>query len=89
MPEDILWNALNEHWFKLTEYIQEIVDLVIRYVRVNRYCEYHESYRHCDLILDRGQDTRLEFFEKYHYLEDQIQEMHRKAQEEQEIIRDK
>jgi hypothetical protein len=88
-PEDILWNALNEHWFKLTEYIQEVADLVIGYVRVNRYCEYHESYRHCDLTLDRGPDTRLEFFEKYHYLEDKIMELHRKAQEEQEIIRDK
>jgi hypothetical protein len=86
-PEDILWNALSEHWFKLTEYLQELASLVVKYIAVNRYCEYHEAYRHCDLILDRGEDTRILFFEKYSYLEEEIQKLHQKAQEEKEITK--
>jgi hypothetical protein len=81
-PADVLWNALNEHWFKITDYLQEITDMVIEFIKVNRWCEYQESYRHHDLVLMRGVDIRLEFFEKYEYLHEQIQDLHRKAEAE-------
>jgi hypothetical protein len=88
-PKNVIWNALSEHWFKITDYLQELTNLVIDYVKVNPWCDYHEHHLHHDLILERGKDRRIEFWEKYYYLHDDIQALHRKAEEEKEISRAK
>jgi hypothetical protein len=86
-PKSILWNMLDEHWYAILSYMMELDDQVRKFVEVNPWAEYVESFRHHDLILERRGDIRIEFFEKYHYLEEEIQRLHRKAQEEEEIIR--
>lgn len=84
---DMQWEATGNHWMTITSYMAEIESRIREFVNVNLWCSYEEDYRHYDMVLTRGPDVRVEFFEKYHYLRDQIVELDRKHQEEAEITR--
>jgi hypothetical protein len=84
-PHDIIWNAQCDHWALLTTYLHEVESRVREFVLENSYCEYVEEFAHYDMILRRGQDRRVEFYERYKHLQSEIADLERKRLELVEI----
>lgn len=82
---DIFWEAQNNHWLQVTNYCHEVEARIREFVTTHPWCSYEDEMVHSELIVRRGSDRRIEFYERFHSFKDELALLEAKRYNEEEI----